>query len=202
MTNILHFNGYNFNVETREITFTTKTCWDCKGNTVVERGILCPRYGKKVAGLPGRVCEHCGAKNKDSHKVVDTETRNCGTCNATGILDCNPYSSLDYSPLIQFINIVTMDGLRSATLNESYLGMGIIGGVTDYGRYLEETGRDMEKIMAHIRAETEERSKYTQGLNLLKKDSNILIDTAVLKLRADGWSLFSVDANHSIVASK
>jgi hypothetical protein len=199
MDNTLSFDGYTYNTETHEITFTQKVCWNCKGNNIVERGISCPRYGRKQAG---KACEHCGSKSKDGHRIVGTKWVTCNTCEGTGMETCDEYSSLDFSPLIQFINIVTMQGLRSATFNESYLGIGLIGGCTDYGRYLTETGRDFEKIMAHVRKETEERNRHAQGLNFILKGTNKLIETAVLKMREDGWSLLSVDAGHSTIVTK
>ena len=198
MENILSFDGYTYNIETREITFTQKVCWNCKGNKLAERGVLCPRNGRKQRG---KACEHCGSRSADNHKSVGKKWAECHTCEGTGTETCDDYSSLDMSALLEFINIVSLDGLRSASFNESYLGRGIIGGCTDYGRYLNETDGTIESVIAYARRESVERNSHTQALNLIDKD-NRLITTAVLKMNRDGWSLFSVDGRTSLYCTK
>lgn len=196
--NILSFDGYTYNTETREVTFQIRKCWNCKGKGEIVNGILCPRYGRKVNHLAGRKCKHCGAKNRDSHKSIDEKMVKCYTCDGHGEYMPDSYDSFNMSALVDFIEIVMYDAkLRQASFNEQYLGMGIIGGVTDYGQYLDESKGDMQIILGIVNQSMKERHRHSQALNLVGKDGR-LIERGLLKLCPDGWHVYSMKAQASI----
>lgn len=190
------FDGYTYDTETRQVTFTQRTCTSCNGTRKVERGISCPHNHKTVTKYPGRVCPDCGAKNQYSHKMIGTKVIECPNCNGTGIENTNAYDHLNAGELASEIELVTMAGLHGSTFNEGYLGIGIIAGVTDYGRYLDESKKDFTKILEIVRREMVEDLNRRQMISILTEDGK-LIEKALLKMNADGWHVYAIGTKSS-----
>lgn len=188
MTTLIR-DGYDYDTETRQVTFKNQVCWECNGTKEVEHNILCPHYHKTVRKFGGK-CPVCNAKNQHSHKVIGSEIIPCPRCNATGEIFPNMYSSLDFSDLIQYIEIKTYEGLHMSNFNEGYLGIGIIGGYTDYGAYIDRIKSGVATLPQIVLESMQERNRYVQAGNLLDV-SGKLIPCGYLKLNRDGWSVFS-----------
>jgi hypothetical protein len=185
----LSFDGYDYETETRQVTFKNQVCWECNGTKEVEHNILCPLYHKPVRKYGGK-CPHCNAKNQHSHKVIGSKIIPCPRCNATGEIMSDMYSSLNFSDLIQYIEIKTFEGVHMSSFNEGYLGIGIIGGYTDYGRYIDTIKSGKSTLPQIVLESMQERNRYVQAGNLLTVDGK-LIPCGYLKLNRDGWSVFS-----------
>jgi hypothetical protein len=191
MTTLIR-DGFTYDTETRQVTFTKKVCWDCKGSGKKTQNVLCPHYHQPVRKFGG-ICPVCKSKNRNDHKIIRTEVVTCYECEGTGETMPNMYESLDFSDLIQYIEIKTFTGMHNSSFNEGYLGIGIIGGYTDYGRYLD-TIKAGTKTLAEIVLESmQERNKHVQAGNLLTVEGK-LIPCGYLKLNRDGWSVFSQGA--------
>lgn len=193
MTIEIH-KGYTYNTESRQITFTEVECSRCKGTGEIEQGISCPLYWKPVKKYPNHKCPHCGAKNKDSHGLIGNEIVKCDKCHGTGKFTAGMYDSLDFQPVMKYIEVKILNGVHVASFNESYLGIGIIAGVTDYGDYMDKSKGDMAIIMQIVRDDMESYfHSHTQAGNLLTVDGK-LIECGYLKLNQSGYSVFSQGA--------
>ncbi len=186
---------FTFNPETREIVYNQVVCRDCNGTGKVERGISCPRLWKTVKQFPGHKCPHCGAKNRNSHKLIGTEIVTCYECKGSGIQQLNGYDFCDFGKLFDHIKFVIVGKMFSGQgYNEQYLGIGIVAGVTDYGRYLNESltdGKfDVQKFMVIVKENFEGRHRCGQGIGLTRKDGK-LIKYAYIKMARDGWSAYA-----------
>jgi hypothetical protein len=203
------YNGYTYDETTGEIVYNKLTCWNCKGSKVYEYGISCPRWGKKVRINGMTTCQHCGAKNKDSHRLIGHEVKTCETCKGTGELLVNAYTSLRFSELVHGIRFMVVSG--QTTFNESYLGMGMVGGCTDYGAYLDATcpgyrtspGQkiNIDEVVKYIRAKftASKHDTTSQAGNFVSSDGHFM-KYAILKLRPDGYSILGVGAEFSRIS--
>lgn len=186
------YAGFTYDTETRQVTFTKQVCSGCKGEKKVTRNISCPLWDKPVRKYGGK-CPHCGAKNSHSHKAIGEKIVTCYECKGTGETMPDMYTSLNFSDLIKDIQIKTFAGIHGASFNESYLGVGIIGGTTDYGAYLDKAQGDPAKLAQIVLESMQERNSSVQAGNLLDVDGK-LIPVAYLKLNRSGWSVFSQGA--------
>jgi hypothetical protein len=162
------------------------TCWDCDGKKEVTRFDLCPHNYKQVRQFGGK-CPHCGAKNKYSHKTVGQHQEPCHTCEAKGVRTETPYDIIktdDWKAIVPQFRFKVVRGNRRADFNESYLGIGILWGVTDYIDWTQKT--DAEAIAAATKIESM-GNKPAQAVGLVKKDTlDVCLDLAIILLR-DGW---------------
>ena len=128
-------------------------------------------------------CKACfGGKVVDNQTLVD-----CERCHGTGKDQATRYSYIPKELLANMVRDIPIHIHRSnrrPTFTESYLGLGLIGGVTDYGRYKSLTdGELVDKIRAEI---VEHRS---QCLNYEQKDTGKLLTAAHILCHDQGYSV-------------
>lgn len=128
-----------------KLEFETVTCWQCNGSREVKRFTLCPRRDKAVSKYPKRQCPDCGSKNKHSHKVVGSYMMDCCTCEATGRRLETEYDNLPVE--IYKALPISFGNRASSGFVENLLGLGIVGGATDYGRMNDVLKKDGESAV-------------------------------------------------------
>jgi len=169
--------GYTIDTSSRKITFEETECRNCEGTGKSNHGIWCANYGKNQRG---KSCEYCGSKNKHSHKIVKWQKITCHTCNGTGREMQGLFSSLDFSQLIpgDFFKYEIFTG--NQTINDAYLGIGNLCGLTGYtdGKY---------STVEQCKPRIEESLQYTQAGNLFSADG-IAPDTIYIKSSLQGSS--------------
>lgn len=132
-------------VEDGKLIYDLRPCLICKGTGRVRHSHLCPRYGMNQNGKP---CLHCGATTKRSHHCIpDRQDATCGECG--GSLQV-PEDRYDYLPqdILNAIPIIVVRSDRGITWNESYLGLGCLYSVVDYGEHKRLTD---EELVAQVR---------------------------------------------------
>lgn len=198
------FDGYTFDTESGKVTFTEVTCNGCQGTGQVEQGILCPNKWKPVNKFEGRKCPHCGAKNKNSHKVIGRKIVTCGRCDGTGRELQGFSDGLDFAELLQGVKIAVIAGKQD--FNEAYLGRGLVAGVTDYGRYLQATQAEnateinVRAIVEYVRAKLAEKN-YIQAGDVISESGDFM-KYALLKLTRSGWHLYGIGTKYGIITEQ
>ena len=148
----------------RILNYEEINCPICEGTKVRERHIACPN-SNKVVGV-GKKCPHCGSKNKRDHSYsMRVEMVHC--CDTGKEME----TSYDYLPkeIYKELPMEVYTSAFGAPLQESILGLGIVGGATDYGnmlRTLKEKGAD--EVIKKIREEYWSR----QAIGFLKDKNN------------------------------
>lgn len=119
-----------------QIVFEEATCRSCDGRGKHKEHPLCPNNNKVVGA--GKKCPICGAKNKYSHRAITTieQIVPCNICNGTGKVMENKFSNLPNEIFRQIPMEIGRDKKPRSPL-EKLLGIGIVGGATDYGRLRE-----------------------------------------------------------------
>jgi hypothetical protein len=181
----ISYDGLEYDTETRQVTFTDKVCWDCKGTTKVTRYDLCPNNHQVTHGKP---CKYCGAKNRHSHQVVGSHVETCSMCKGTGLIRTDLYTMVDLRGLFENVEVKFGTAHRSGNLNEGYLGLGILAGCTDYGRYLT-TENPQEAALAGVK----EQLDYSQVGNLVSEDGHLVKEVIVTLVR-DGYHAYAYGA--------
>lgn len=185
-------NGFEYDTDTRKVSFRAVQCWNCKGAGIVERGISCPKNWQTVRKYGGK-CPDCGSKNQHNHKLIGSHEIVCDTCNGTGVDKNNNYDNLDLSVLVDYIKVSVIDNAqRRMTFNESYLGFGIVAGCTDYGAYRERANKMGGDLVAYFTAKMKEdfARRFTQAGNLVSKDGYLATDLVIFTA-SSGWSAVS-----------
>lgn len=125
----------------------TRECHCDNGKEIHHREDCPVCKGKKKLPKNGRnyKCQNCkgdGYVRLETPKVVG----DCKRCNGTGRIPLTAYDTMsaDEKAWI-FENLFNFDKPYTksySSFNEGYLGIGIVCGVTDYGRYLKMTSDD------------------------------------------------------------
>lgn len=115
------------------LIFEEIECWDCKGTKESHRNKLCPNSYKSTRRNGRTSCEHCGAKNKHSHKTIGEYTVPCTTCEAKGTRMETSHDNLPVEIYKNFQFEIAGEKYRTS-FSDQYLGLGLVGGATDYGR--------------------------------------------------------------------
>ena len=170
---------FTFDQNTRKVTFGTQVCHQCNGAGRFDYGVACPNYGRK---MHGKHCKYCGSRNQFDHKMIGTENRVCGRCNGKGYLEVDNFSFCDASSLIPFITVTVMHANRGETLNEGFLGIGLLAGCTDYGASINWT---KEQFVDEIVKDCQ----FTQLGNLVSTEGYLPTNIIVV-VRNDGWTSF------------
>jgi hypothetical protein len=177
-----------------KLEFDTVVCWDCRGKKEVTRYNLCPHNYKQVRQFGGK-CPCCGAKNKHSHKTVGQRQEPCHICEAKGERVQNAYEMMtvtEWASLLPHFNFTVIRGSRSANFNESYLGIGILYGITDYTDWTTKSNE--EALAAATSALTGETtaSHPSQPIQFINKETfEVYTDLSIILLR-DGWHVMAV----------
>jgi hypothetical protein len=168
---VLTFNPQGYKVKNMKLidgklTFDVVTCWDCKGTREVKRYRLCSRYGKPTRGYK---CE-CGAKNRHSHQAVGSYMTACTTCEGKGTRTENRFDTLP-SEIFHALPIALVDKNYRQNFSDSYLGIGLVGGSTDYGamaHILKTQGENA--VFAKVREDYDNHSSGRQACGFMHGD--------------------------------
>ena len=128
------------------------------------------------------VCWNCSS---DSYKPVPTHT--CSICNGTKQLDmdrCSNVTDEDRRTLCDMIDFVTPYQGKASGFNEGYLGIGILAGLTDYGRYMKMTEAAFhDEVKSHV------MKYHLQYAGLTNKDG-IMPKKFVVRRGQSGWFVY------------
>lgn len=95
------------------------------------------------------VCWNCSPK---SYRPVPSHT--CSICNGSKslVMDrCSSVTEDDRKALCDMIDFATPYNGKSSGFNEGYLGLGILAGITDYGRYMKMTEAEFQaEVKGHV----------------------------------------------------
>lgn len=175
-------------IENGKIIFGRKKCISCQGKGETVERIACTHYGKTVRGrFPNGVCPECGAKNKHSHRYLETGNMIvCWSCEGKGDVAEDRFSHVTTETMKQIIEIVPLIVIkgpkREISMNESLLGIGLIVGITDYRDW---TVADPEELIDVVR--TQILNDTSQALNYCDKEEN-LCNAIGISPHTSGWS--------------
>jgi len=163
------------------------TCPTCKGK---KRLPGTRTYGGKTQRIMKR-CSDCGG---NGFKMYE-EAIVIGTCpHCEGKLyetKVSIYDSTIREDLELLYELIDFEGTYTGaqTFNESYLGVGLCGGVTDYGRYLELSPDDFKKEVYKNFVEGHGRQYLTY---MKDHDPTKLCDKIIIKKSRSGYTLYPV----------
>ena len=166
-------------IENNKLVFEIVTCWECNGNLKVKRYKTCPNLNKPTYH---KKCEYCGSSNRYDHKNIGSYEIDCPTCKGTGKYLENRFDFIHQNIIdnLKITEIVKVN--RNSNFNENYLGFNQISGCTDYGRSLKLNNSELIN-------EAKKSMSFTQALNIIDKDNNILQFKLVQRL--DGYSIIA-----------
>lgn len=129
-----------------DITFEGRTrecnrCEDGKNYIYTEDCRTCGSTGKIKQGTRNRKCSECGG-NGYKRLPEKIEDGLCHTCGGSRTVSLGEYDSVlkeDKEKIWGLFNFEKPFTGGFSSFNEGYLGMGIVCGVTDYGRYKKMT---------------------------------------------------------------
>lgn len=160
-----------------------RQCPACNGRGKIKGTRL---YKGKEQNIRKR-CPQC-----NGHGVIDLPEVNvlgkCPKCNGTHIVTktssvCDTLTDADVQTMFELIdwNDSVVEE-RDETFNEGYLGIGLVGGCTDYGRYLDMTNEQFyEEVKNNF------INGYHQYVHFVKKDK---VPTAIkIQKHRSGWNL-------------
>lgn len=172
----------------------TETCSTCEGTGIRKNWtrtcIVCNGKGKLLP-LPGkknkRKCKKCEGHGYVSLDIPDEFP--CERCEQKGILPVDRTSKIEIKEhLDQMFNLIDFENniAGKQTFNEGYLGFGIVGGVTDYGRYLKMSSDEFKQ-------EVKENfyNGFHQYCHYENKDRNLPIKI-IIKKTSSGWFLYPI----------
>jgi ribosomal protein L32 len=165
------------------LEYGERPCSSCQGQREVRDIRPCPKYGKVVSRLPGRVCPDCGTTRKNGHQYLDTGNMKPCRC-GTGFQTEDRYSRLPDGIFQGLAFQVTRNESRPQTFNEAYLGMGSIESVTDYGEHTRLS--DAELI-----AKVKDGNYYTQACKVVDKD-NRFCDYLMIATNNSGYTVKAI----------
>ncbi len=142
-------------IEYGKLKFEYRICWNCKGKKEVTRYKQCPNYNKKMYG---KICIHCGSKNKHSHTTILKNPEyiiTCPNCDGQGIKLENRCDDMTKTERINWLKNVTFKFVENQikTFNDSYIGHGNLCGTTDYADHRQDRGI-IEKIKNRLLNDT------------------------------------------------
>lgn len=194
--------GFTFDTESKSIVFHSVECWNCKGSGKDKRFNLCPNDGRGNKGFIKGKCKHCETTRAANHNRLESfKVTRCAFCdNSSGLKLYNEFdSSVDAGLLADNIELIVLDNSnQGSTFNESYLGLGLIGGVTDYGSYITRSGGNKIELLNIVRDNLRENLARRQFGNFITAD-NTLIDKAIVRLAVDGYHIYGVGGRWSRV---
>jgi RecJ-like exonuclease len=162
----------------KKYSFTEK-CEKCNGTGKIP-GI---RGGKKI----NKKCPDC-----EGNSYITLEKPiifgNCPECDGkkyhSNVNTCDNITKKDISLLYDLIDFENMRKSENSTFNEEYLGFGIVGGVTDYGRYLKMSPEEYkEEVKSNF------INGYHQYVAFLNKNKDVCKSIKINKT-SSGWFLY------------
>jgi hypothetical protein len=124
------------------MVYEPRACYSCDGAGSRDYNVLCPLWNSPVTKYPGRVCPHCGTKNRHGHKTVGTEHRQCDSCRGIGHPMETAYDSVP-AAIVAAIPVRVYRSNRPQTWMEAHLAVGCLVSITDYGRYKSLTDTEL-----------------------------------------------------------
>ena len=144
------------------LEYGERPCSSCQGQREIRDIRPCPKYGKVVNRLPGKVCPDCGTTRKHGHQYLDTGDMKPCRC-GTGFQTEDRYSSLP-DGIFRTLVFKVYRSQRPASFNEQYLGLGLVYSVTDYGEHQNLSDADLARKVA-------DHDGYTQACKVVDKDN-------------------------------
>lgn len=173
------------------LVFGLEACTCAMGDNPQHAGKMpgykpCPkcRGTNRTKGGTGKgQCRHCF-----QGRIVDFNTwETCGRCNGTGTNQADRYSYVPKVVMTEILRDMPIRIHRSGrrqTFNEAYLGIGLVYGCTDYGRYKQLSD---EELADHVRKGMSEQS--TQGTNICRKEDNRICTAIDVLCHDQGYSV-------------
>ena len=161
----------------------TKHCPNSKCN----RGKIEVPWGKKTRK---QNCPDCGGNGwlRLETPIIIGDCPDCkGTLKDLKVSKYDScYNQNDKELLFTLFDFEAKYSRREQTFNEGYLGLGIIAGITDYGRYLKLSEEDFQKEVKKYFFDRNE-----QYLHFLNKENEIC-DKIIIVRTSDGWSAYPI----------
>lgn len=178
------------------LTEECSMCTDGKQYNYTERCPECKGKARILKGTRRYKCKKCEGNGYVMLKER-TEAGPCAHCSGTRKVPLTLYSQVTaedkewiYQNLFNFDR--PYDG-KSSSFNEDYLGMGIVCGVTDYGRHTEMSPEEFKQ---------EVHKRFTEGwlqyITLCRRDKSAVHDGAYLpkqvliRRHQSGWHAYPV----------
>lgn len=160
----------------------TKKCEHCGGTGKI-KGL---RSGKTI----NKKCPVCGGNgyNRLDEPIIHG---NCTVCDGllyhSKVNTCDNVSKKDIELLLNLIDFDNVHISKQSTFNEEYLGIGIVGGVTDYGRYLNLNPDEYkESVIKSF------RDGYHQYISFLNRKTSEVCNIIKINKTPSGWSLYPI----------
>jgi len=144
-------------------------------------------------------CEHCNGDGRIwFEKPIITGV--CPKCNGKLYeTKVSVYDSAIEADLAILYEIIDFEGTYEGkqTFNESYLGIGLCGGITDYGRYLKLNPEEFKQEVWKQFVQSHGR-QYLTWMKMTTKngrreyDPELFCDKIIIKKSSNGWTLYPV----------
>ena len=178
----------------RKFIFENRTrechmCDDGKSYKYTETCSVCDGKKRFLKGNRRYKCKTCGG---DGYTMLKqrVETGACRFCDGSQTISLNEYDNMqDVDKVWVFENVFNFDKpytKPTSSFNESYLGLGIVCGITDYGRYKSLSDEDFVK---------EVRDSFMNGwlqYVTLTGKSGYLPTEILIKKNDSGWHAYPV----------
>lgn len=172
---------YNQEYEGLSISYTD-ICTTCNGKKTFSS-----MRGNKQINVKCKTCGGDGYVRLDKPKI----NGKCEICNGTlkdyNILKTDTIHVDDVKLLSELIDFENTKGSENTkqTFNEGYLGIGIVGGITDYGRYLKMSEEEFkQEVLKNF------LSGYHQYCHFIRRDK--MVNSIIIKKHDSGWSLIPI----------
>lgn len=159
----------------KEYQHTTK-CLDCNGK------------GKNLKNGRNYRCKPCFG-NGYTYLAESIVTGDCKRCNGTSQVPADRFNSMnaiDREIIFGLFNFDKPYTAQTSSFNEGYLGIDIVAGVTDYGRYTDMTPAEFK-----VEVKQNFTSGYMQYVSLLDRNGNLPKEILIAKKRS-GWFAYPV----------
>jgi hypothetical protein len=159
----------------------TKKCVDCNGRGH-NPGL---RAGKKIK----KTCKTCEGRGYIclDEPIIHGVCKKCnGELKHSNVSYCDFATTEDKEMLFSLIDFENTIFNSNSTFNEGYVGFGLVGGVTDYGRYTKMTPVEFhEEVKKHV---VDGSSQYAGFLNKEK----VLCNSIKINKTRSGWFLYPI----------
>jgi hypothetical protein len=170
----------------------TQECWKCTDGKDYIYTETCKTCNGKKRFLKGTRRYKCKTCNGDGYTMLQTpiEDGACRSCKGTRKIPLTAYDSMSqedrewvFENLFNFEKPYTAP---TSSFNEQYLGLGIVCGVTDYGRYKKMTPVEFkEEVRGFF------MNRYNQYVTITNKKGELPTEI-LIKKSSDGWNAYPV----------
>jgi len=180
------------NIKNGKLDFTGNTiaCFCKDGNSYdhSEKCVACKGRGKTPKNGRNYRCKPCNGSGS-TYLETPVLVGKCHRCNGTSRVPADRFDSVnavDREILFTLFNFDKPYAAKTSSFNEQYLGMNVVTGVTDYGRYISMTPAEFkDEVKKNF------STGFMQYVSLLDRAGNLPTEILITK-KSSGWFAYPV----------